>query len=96
VGRGSCWADEEWAVGGKKGGRRVGRMGRMGMGLLLKSLLKPTFKHFQIKIFRQLFSKLFTNPFTIIFKTFHKYFKTFKTTPQPKSYAYQNDAQTLG
>jgi hypothetical protein len=71
-------------------------VGRMGMGLLFKSFLKPTFKSFQIQIFTQLFSKHFTNLYTIIFKTFHKYLKTFKTTPQPKSYAYQNDAQTLG
>jgi hypothetical protein len=48
--------------------------------LFFKSFLAQTFKPFQIQIFTQ----LFTNFFIIIFKTFHKYFKTFKTTPQPK------------
>jgi hypothetical protein len=32
----------------------------------------------------QILFKSFTQIFTIIFKNFHKYFKIFKTTPQPK------------
>jgi hypothetical protein len=57
----------------------------MGMGLFVflfffKSFLAQTFEPFRIQIFTQ----LFRNFFTVIFKTFHKYFKTFKTTPQPK------------
>jgi hypothetical protein len=32
----------------------------------------------------QTFTPIFTIIFTIILRTFHKYFKTFKITPQPK------------
>jgi hypothetical protein len=39
--------------------------------------------------------KSFTQIFTIIFKNFHKYFKTFKTTPQPKLIHSNHDAQAL-
>jgi hypothetical protein len=45
-----------------------------------KSFLTQTFKPFQIQIFTQIFA----NFFTIILRTFHIYFRTFKTTPQPK------------
>jgi hypothetical protein len=44
--------------------------------LFFQNLLNHTFKPFLNQFFTQLF--------TIILKTFHKYFKTFKTTPQPK------------
>jgi hypothetical protein len=75
--------------------RKVGRRPRLGREreegevcffCVFQTLLKPTFKPFQIQIFTQLFSKLFTNLFTVILKDFSQILlKTFKTTQQQNS-----------
>jgi hypothetical protein len=57
---------------------------------ILKAFHKPFLTTFQTYFkFKPLhkFSQFF---FTIIFKNFHKYFKTFKTTPQPKQNAFKS------
>jgi hypothetical protein len=75
---------------------RLGHAGRKGKGeegwVVFFLFFFKTFSN----LFQTLFKfKSFTQIFTIIFKNFHKYFKTFKTTPQPKLMHSNNDAQAL-
>jgi hypothetical protein len=86
-----------WAAGvagpllEKKEGREKRGRGFGNFLLFFSNLLNHTFKPF----LNQIFTQLFTNYFTIIFKNFHKYFKTFKITPQPKLMHSNHDAQAL-
>jgi hypothetical protein len=86
-------------VGREAGGVRLGHAGRKGKGeegwLFFSFFSKPFqifFKPFLNSNLLHKFSQLY---FTIIFKNFHKYFKTFKTTPQPKLMHSNHDAQAL-
>jgi hypothetical protein len=78
-------------VAGSGTGPRWGWLDRFLLFFFFQNLLNHTFKPF----LNQNFTRLFTNYFTIIFKNFHKYFKTFKTTPQPKLMHSNHDAQAL-
>jgi hypothetical protein len=87
LGRRGCWA-----TAGKERREREEREGFWKFSsLFFSNLLNHTFKPF----LNQIFTQLFTNYFTIIFKNFHKYFKTFKITPQPKLMHSNHDAQAL-
>jgi hypothetical protein len=89
-------------VGGLRGRRgEVGPRGPKGEGgrglgcCFFSFFSKPFqifFKPFLNSNLLHKFSQLY---FTIIFKNFHKYFKTFKTTPQPKLMHSNHDAQAL-
>jgi hypothetical protein len=78
--RGREW---RWAGAAELGQKRELGRGRKEVGWACCFFLF-FFKSFS-NLFQTLFKfKSFTQIFTIIFKNFHKYFKTFKTTPQPK------------
>jgi hypothetical protein len=85
------WARSgSWAGGGR---RWAGLAGRLDWFVVL--FFSFLFKSFS-NLFQTLFKfKSFTQIFTIIFKNFHKYFKTFKTTPQTELMHSNHDAQAL-
>jgi hypothetical protein len=73
---------------GKKKGKERERVWRVFFFFFFfQTHFKPISNPFKFKTFPQIF--------TIIFKNFHKYFKTFKTTPQPKLMHSNHDAQAL-
>jgi hypothetical protein len=78
---------EEWAGG--LGWER-------GLGFFFSFLFQILFNTNLLHLFNSNFQKISQTFSQLFLRLFHKYFKTFKTTPQPKSDAYQNDAQTLG